>query len=204
MRKSKQQDRPSGITLVEILVVALLLSFVIGALVSSLTSSHITALVTDELLYAQQETRRAIDTVLKEVREAGPFRQVGVTGDASFANQPGVDFQISRGLGCAGVCWGDETATGRWLHYVLNQTNPNNPQLMRCSTATQTAGIDFSTCRVVANHVLSFGVDFDAVRRTVKIRLQIQRSHPWLPGGRVTADPHGAFGQTKLRIPFSG
>ena len=193
-----------GFSLVELLIVGLVVLGLIGMLMMSFVTSRNAYLLNDESLYIQQEVRRALEATARELPAAGRVRQVGGAGGVDFANQTRVDFQLDRGFDqgtCGGICWGtDDPAfpTG-WLHYLLNTTNPQNTQLVRCATTNQGSAINFATCRVLANNIQTFLVDYAAGTRTVTLHLQIRKVSAAIPGGSVTSSTSPQVRQVKLR-----
>jgi len=138
-----------GFTLMELLVATALFGILAGILMISFLISRRSYLSADGYVRVQQEARHAFDIMLRELRNSG---SVGVPSSQRL------DFQIARGydsIACGGICWGDETANGRWIHYVLDTSVAQNVRLMRCTTALQDDPMPagFAGCRVLANDV---------------------------------------------------
>ena len=180
-------------SLIELLIVVGVLGFVTGVLALLFTSGHRSTLSADAYLEVQQEARRALDAMGKELRSAG-----NIGADLTGATR--LNFQISRGYNVGGctpnaTCWGNETSNGGWVHYLRNGT-----QLARCeSMASDTAITDFSGCRVLGNYAETFLVDYVGSTRTVSLRLQVKRSSSLLPNSAM--DTGTLRTQARLRNP---
>jgi Tfp pilus assembly protein PilW len=177
----RRSDR--GITLVELLIVAVIFGGILLALFISFTMGQGTYLSSDAYIQAQQEARRALDAAGRELREAGNPDSPGTNPNVDFADSARLNFQIALGYfnspaqagyiaGCPlnAICWGNDTQSGGWMHYLRNGT-----QLVRCQTAaSDTAIADFSACRVLANGVQTFLIDYSSATRTLTLDLQTQ------------------------------
>lgn len=192
--------RESGVSLIELLIVMGAIGIVAGALVLMLTSGQNSVLSADAYIHVQQEARRALDTMSKELRAANNIdtELTSAGGDTPAGGATRLNFQTSRGYNLGGctpnaTCWGNDTTNGGWSHYLRNGT-----QLVRCqSMASDTAITDFSTCRVIANNANAFLVDYVSSTRTVSLRLQVKRSSSLLSSGAM--DTGTLRTQTRLR-----
>jgi len=171
--------RALGFTLVELLFVMAIFSGIIGALLLTFVVGRNSYLSSDAYIQVQQEARRAFDTMVKELREAGGT----VTATAGPPSQ--LQFQIALGFNLAGcavnaVCWG-----------ALNQNGSNQPgwsvryrvsgtQVIR-EVLDQNSTVQPGT-RVLANNVNNgVGADgqaatqfsYDGTNRVVTIRLDM-------------------------------
>ena len=189
-------------SLIELLMVVGALGFVTGALALLFTSSHRSMLSADAYLVVQQEARRALDAMGKELRKANNI-DTELTGpgiNTPLGGATHLNFQISRGYNVGGctpnaTCWGNETSNGGWVHYLRNGT-----QLVRCeSMASDTAITDFSGCRVLANDAETFLVDYVSSTRLVTFRLQVKHSSSLLPNSAM--DTGTLRTQARLRNP---
>ncbi len=190
--------RQEAFTLVEIMVVSVVFSGVVAALFVCFQSARDSQNISSSGVNLQSEARRAFDTMARELREAGNIRSANnVVGNVDFTAQTQVDFQIARGYDvavCGGTCWGDETSAGRWLHYLVNAG-----QLVRCSTTNQTDAINFATCRVLANNVQVFQVDYADAALTATVRLDIRQVSTQFRGGSSAVAPNPLVGRIKIR-----
>ena len=204
-RVLRRRLHQGGLTILEQLVVAAILGVIVIVLLASLGIGRNAYTLTEAQVIVQEEARRALGSMLKELRNAGRMRQAGdVVGNADFANQSAIDFQLARSFdqaGCGGICWGDGTGTGRWLHYRLVPMSPLNVQLQRCSTANQTDPIDPAACRVIANTIQSMAIAYAQATQTVHVQLQTRQTDPRMPGGSVAVSPTPLIGQVDLRNP---
>ena len=191
--------RRGGTTLLELLLAAVLFIGISAILITSLFAEHRFYLSSQTYIQVQWEARRALDAMERELYGSGNVRRAGdPVGGADFAGETQVDFQIERGfdqVACGGICWGDETATGRWLHVLRNASS----QLVRCSTLQQADPIDFSTCRVLANYAQTFTVDYQHSAREVRIHLRVFKASSQLPGGGMGTTPVVLTRQIRLR-----
>ena len=111
-----------------------------------------------------------------------------------------MNFQLDRGYNVSGctpnaICWGNDTTNGGWVHYLRNGT-----QLLRCqSSASDTVITDFSTCRVLANNVQTFVVNYTNTNRTVTLRLTTQVTSQQLPNGSLSTGATPLQVQVRLR-----
>lgn len=191
-----------ALSLIELLIVVGGVGVVTGALTLLFTSGHRSTLSADAYLYVQQETRRALEAMGKELREANNIdtELTGAGSDTPSGGATRLNCQISRGYNVSGctpnaTCWGNDTSNGGWIHYLRNGT-----QLVRCqSTASDTTITDFSSCRVLANDAETFLVDYASSTRLVTLRLQVKRSSSLLPSGAM--DTGTLRTQARLRNP---
>ncbi len=184
----------NGFTLLELFIGIVIFGVLLGALlVTFLVGSH--SFLSGELVVqSQQEARRALGRLTKELRNAGKVN------NAITIAAPGVqrlDFQIARGYDattCGGICWGsDDTALPNgWIHYVLDATNPQHVRFVRCVTANRLDSMPaaFAGCQVLANEVDSAlantGFTYDDPSRMIEIRIQISIVSPRLPQSFTT------------------
>ena len=191
-----------GFTLVEVLVVMLLVSIIFGALVVALIVGRTSLLSTDAYVLVQEEARRALDTLTKELHEAGNVDTELTAAGQDASNATRLNIQLARGYNVAGctpnaICWGNDASNGGWVHYLVN-----NSTLYRCqSGASDTAITDFSGCRTIINDVQTFLVDYSSANRMVTMRLATRHNSPQLPGGQLTMTPAPLRTQIRLRNP---
>lgn len=178
----------SGFSLIELLIVVGVLGIVTGALALLFTSGHRSTLSSEAYVQVQQEARRALDAMNKELHKANNIdtELTSPGNDTPAGGATRLNFQISRGYNVSGctpnaTCWGNDATNGGWVHALRNGT-----QLVRCqSTDSDTAITDFSPCRVLANYAETFLVDYASSTRTVTLRLQVKRSSSLLPTGAM-------------------
>jgi len=194
VKKCGHLNSSAGMTLVELIIVAGLLLGVTSMFLSTFTSGRASYLSSDSMMLVQQESRRAFDTMVRELREAG---QVSTTVLANASIQ--LNFQIVRGYnqaGCASaVCWGSENALSEWVHYSIIGNAGNERQLIRCTNVSQSGAITTlgASCRVLANHVShpnsagSAAFVWDAANNEVTINLEVLYLNSALPLGRQSS-----------------
>ena len=172
-----------GFTFVEVLFVSLIFVIIGGGLLTMYLTAQTSYLSADAYVQVQQEARRGLDAMVRELREAG-----NVTWNAGTPQQ--VDFQIALSYNqaaCVGTCWGARDAAGvdqtGWrvryrmvggqiLREVLNTPTPIPPGMLQ-------------TTRVLANNVdgasSSFG--WNAGTKVVTVTLQTRVQQAALPTG---------------------
>lgn len=197
-----------GFTLVELLIAALIFLAVMGALLASLMIGKSSYLSSEAYIRVQQEARRALNAMTAEVREAGHIDSPTTGDNQDVTNTTRLNFKIAKSYdlsdpNCLGICWGNDTETGGWVHYLLNTGDPNHVQLARCqSTAAEgadTAITDFSACRVLANDVDTFSIDYADGTRTLTIRLANRATSGQLAGGSLSTTPAPLTTRIQLR-----
>lgn len=203
MKMQKSRSYPKGLTIVELMVVTVVFTGISAALMVMFQTAHDSQLISSEVIYLQQEARRAFTTMSRELREAGNVRQAGDgVGQADFTDELQIDFQINRGYDeddCGGTCWGDEDDNDRWVHYLLNTPEDQDTQLIRCTTENQDDAIDTDACRVMAHDVETFEADYDYAGMVLTLTLNIQKDSEQLRGGSVNASTVPLVMQVKLR-----
>lgn len=195
--------RPSkaGLVLLEVLIVGAILVVLAGAFLLSLTTGYNTHFSNDAYVQVQYEARRAVQTMVTELRGAG-----NVNAGVPIA-EPGVqrlDFQLVRRYDAvAGPVWGSDTTDGAWLHYVVDTATP--ARLMRCATAGQLDAMPagFAGCRVLANAVdpaaANTAFAYDPVGAIVTLRIRSVIVSPRLPGGQVGSGTSPLLVRVRLR-----
>lgn len=182
-----------GFTLVEVVVVAVIFVVLSGGLLTTYLAGRTSYASADAFIQVQQESRRAFDTMVRELREAGNVAEDGADR---------LNFQIARGYNLDAVvcpnaiCWGSDFANNEWVHYAVI-TVDNVPQLIRFTSGGQgtatPAACAAPTCRVLANYYFDDPADpdplfdFNAVDQSVTIKLQIRYSNTVLPTGSMSS-----------------
>ena len=191
--------RRKGFTLMEVLVVSALLLILGGGLLTLFLNGQTSYLSADAYVQVQQESRKAFDNVVQELRAGG-----NVSLSADFKQ---LHFQIARGYNTeaacqnpAAICWGSENATGEWVHFVIITPAAGTPQLVRCVTAGVVNPVtDVTGCRVLANNVKAGTSLFswDAANKVVTLTFEFEYRNPALPSGGQTTTP--LISRVKLR-----
>lgn len=180
--------RRRAFTFIELLI-AVAVFVVIGAvLMISLVISKRSFMSADASIQVQEQVRKAYDTMVRELREAGHVN----------ANLARLDFQVAQSYdttNCGGICWGDGATTGRWVHYLVS-----NSKLYRCPSAGQNDAIaDFTTCAFLATNVQNFSASYDETNRAVTLSLETKISSAQLAGGSMGIAPAPLTTYVKLR-----
>jgi hypothetical protein len=172
------------------LVMAGLLVGIVGMMLATFLSGKTSYLSMDSNMVVQQESRRAIDFMVRELRESG---QVSTTDLDNGAIQ--LNFQIIRGynqVGCEDdVCWGNEDVLDGWVHYTVIGNAGEEQQLARCINADELGAINAldDDCWVLANHVANPNADgsdtfvWDAGTGEVTLNLEVEYQDEALPTG---------------------
>lgn len=191
-----------GLTLLELIIVLAIFGGLLGALFVSFLAGRTSYTAMDAALQVQQESRRAFDAMVKELRGTTNIdtELTSSNQDTPAQGASRLNFQIDRGYNVSGctpdaICWGNDTTNGGWVHYLRNGT-----QLLRCQSAgSDTVITDFSSCRVLANNVQTFTINYANASRTVTLRLAAQVTSQQLPGGSVSTGATPLQVQLRLR-----
>ena len=168
---------PQGFTLVELLVVVVIFGGIMGALLISFLTGQSTYFSADAYIQVQQEARRGLDTMIREMREtratAGQQRYYCVpTADCSVASNT-IVFQVPTDVdgdgdvidGTGAVEWGAGVEGGvnllGCIRYTLGPGPNGTQQIQRSRFANAVvAGGQLTSCntatgtmRVLANTV---------------------------------------------------
>lgn len=209
-----------GFTLVEIIIVSALFLILGGGLLTAFLTGQTSYLSADAYVHVQQEARRALDAMVRELREAGNV-SCGVVATPGVGAGPGcpagtsrLNFQIAKSYNSAQgrIDWGNDLGTGAvdgtdyFIHYGLITTG-SNTQLIRFlgneGDGNPGSCLAGANCRVLANNVktasTSFVWDDAAAARTLTVRLEIEYRNPRLPGQSQTTGTLTT--RVKLRNP---
>ncbi len=195
----------AGFTLPEIMITALIFSVILGALLVSFLVGRSSYLSADAYIHVQQETRRALDTMVRELREAGGTINAGVPGQLDF--QVALGYNLTGVVGCPAnaVCWGavDEGGTNQPTHDWSLRYRVNGTQLIReifNGPNPSTAAVRPGT-RVLANDVNAANTTFsyDAPNKAMTVRIEVKQTSQQLPGGSMGTTPSPLRTQVKLR-----
>jgi prepilin-type N-terminal cleavage/methylation domain-containing protein len=181
-----------GFTIVELMVVLTILMVVTTALYGSLMIGRSSFLTGDAYVHVQEEARRALDVMGRELRSAQLL--------ADPAGGSILDFQVALGynLAIAGcqpdqVCWGvvDQNGMqqpGWFVRYQLTGT-----QLQR--EIRSGGGVD--STRVLANDVQS--TTFNVANEVVTLTVAVTQISNQLPGGSMPVAPGPLATRVALR-----
>ena len=187
----------AGFTLLEVMVVLVLFSLVVGGLMTTLLTGQASYAVSEAYIQVQQEVRRAFDDMTRELREAGGT----ITATAAQ-----LEFQVSLGYdrtdvaGCPAdaVCWGAQGSDGLeqsdWsVRYRLDGT-----QLIR-EVLDDTATVQGT--RTLANYVDAAASSFawDSGNRTMTTVVAGRYQHPLATQAVQTIGP--LTSRVRLRNP---
>lgn len=215
-RLPRMAARP-GFTLAEVIMVAALFLVIGGGLLTAFLTGQSSYFSADAYVQVQEQARRALDVMVRELREAGPVSGASVMqATAIVSNTNQLNFEVALGYNspsaaCNGVCWGENNVVGNWVHYGVITTaalGPNSRQLIRCVDGARTTAIatcaanNPGTVRVLANNVTSASATLDnaATPRVVTINLRLQYQNPRLAGGSQTLGTAASPLVTQVRL----
>ena len=167
-----------GLTITELLIAVAIFVAIGGALAVSLLMDQRAFVTSEASTHVQQQARRALDAMVKELREAGNVDSPTTAPNQDVTNTTRLNFQIARSYDdalCGGICWGNDTMTGGWIHYLLDATNATNVQ--------------------------TFQADYTNSTKTVTVRLENRLASAYLATGSVRTTPAPLRTQVKLRNP---
>ena len=195
----KAHSVSSGFTLIEMLLVLAITTAVGAALFASFLIGKQSYLSADSYVQVQQEARRAIDVMDRELRSAQGTAVVTVNNPAS------IQFPIALGYDLAAPCPTDSICWGARDQGNVNQMNwtvryrVNGTQLVR--ELLNAAGGVQPGARVLANDIDAAVTQFayDAAANTVAISLGVRINSAQLPGGSMSVAPNQLTTRVKLR-----
>ena len=196
---SHQPSAGRGFTLVEILVVMVIFGGIMGVLLLSFLVGKSSFLSADAYVQVQQEARRALDVMVRELREAGNVTEP----DANTLR-----FQVALGFdrdleitGCpdGAICWGAQDQSGTSQPNWLVQYRESGTQLVR-EILNAGAAVQPGT-RVLANNVdaTNTTLDYVASDEIVTIAIAIRQTSQQLPGGSMQTSPAALQARVRLR-----
>lgn len=146
----------SGLTLTELIVVAALFVVLIGALLTSYLASRRSHLSADAYIQVQQEARRALEGMVKELRESNGGRMF-LSGTSTIVFQVPNDNDQDGSVVSGGTLeWGAPDVANGCIQYALTGTQLQRTLLtgpmdvQGASCGGQVAG---TTARVLGNDV---------------------------------------------------
>lgn len=151
-----------GLTLIELLLVVLLFSITMAAIFSVLATGRNSWNAGESQINVQQAARNGLDSMVKELRQAGVSTISGVPANAT--NYSSITFQIPTAIGLAGITWSTS------IQYSLGGLN--NSQLLRTQSGSQ---------RVLANNISALSFNRSASNPNV-INISITAQKNTFPG----------------------
>ena len=188
-----------GFTLLELFITVGIFVGIIGAVLVSFLAGQRSYRSSEAFIQVQQEARRALDSMVKELREAGGTVTVGAP-----ASQ--LQFQLALGYNLPSpcpvntICWGavDQAGTnqpGWFVRYRLSGT-----QLLR--ERLDAAGTVQPGVRVLGNDVSQLTFTYiGGNTQLVTMDLQVQQVSSQLPGGSMSTGTTPLRTQVRLRNP---
>jgi prepilin-type N-terminal cleavage/methylation domain-containing protein len=186
--------RSRGFTVLELVISITIFAVLSGLVLVSLLTGNRTFATSQALMNVQQDARRALQNMTRELRGAGGT--ISGWGTNQFDFELGLGYDLTAVAGCAAgqFCWGatdsNGASNGAWkVRYTLIGT-----QLVR--QVLDAASLPQGLSRVLANNVAAVTfVDVGGGQNTVGILLQVVD-----PNG-VTTSPGTLNAQVRLRRP---
>ncbi len=173
--------KSAGLTLIELIVVVFLFSVMIGAIFMLLGTARSCWKSGGSQLSAQQDARRGLNTMAKELRQAKLSTISGVPADGT--DYSSITFQIPQSISAAGTTWSTN------IQYTVGGLN--NSQLLRTQDAAQ---------RVLANNISSLSLNRNAsTPDIINITLGVQKNT--FPGFSATQTTITTTTEVKVRNP---
>jgi len=180
--KVRDKTKKSGFTLPEVLIVAAIMSLLMGAMFTFLMTTRISSDTLEAGIQSKEYGQQVLEKIVKELRltRAGKVRitnSLGWTAEAS----PGqvINFQIPVGIyadtlnltAVNELRWGDTTAENRYLAYSVNA----NSQLVRSSY--NASDLSNAVSQIIAPRISA--LNFSRTSPTSNlIRIQVTASVP--------------------------
>lgn len=176
-----------GFTLIEVLIVGGLISLILGAILSMFLTGQASWTSVQTKTTVQDETRKAIQTIYRELRESNYNPDPAHSHLFIENNGQQVTFQVPVLVGntvsldgAGDIRWGCQATAGHFLRYAVV-----NGQLIRYTLNTDRVTI--LAQRIVANDIT--GLNFNLINiKTLEITITAQRQ-----------DAHGRNWQNSLR-----
>jgi competence protein ComGC len=150
--------KESGLTLVEISIVILLFSIILAAILTALVAARTSWNSGGSQLTVQQEVRKGISSMVRELRQARLSTITGVPADGASYNS--IAFQIPETISETGTTWSTN------IQYSLGGLD--NAQLIRAQDTNQ---------RILANNISALSFSRNAVKpETINITVTAQKN----------------------------
>lgn len=185
-------DPPRGLTLVELLIVAAILTTVMGGLLVSLLTGRRSHVAGDAYVQVQQEARRAVDAMIKELRETNSS-QMFLSGASTVVFQTPNDNDDDGSVATGGTLeWGAPDVEDGCIQYTLDGTQIERTLLAGpFDLGAETCGdqVAGTTARVLGNYVDA--LTFTAATGGLRVSVTTEITSQQLPGGEQRATISG-------------
>jgi len=171
--------KDKGLTLFEIIIVVFLFSITLGAIFTALATARTSWKAGSSQLTVQQEARRGLNTMLKELRQGRLSTITGVPTDGT--NYSTITFQIPSSISAGGTTWSSN------IQYSLGGLQ--NAQLLRTQDGNQ---------RVLANNISALNFSRNASATDV-INVNVSTEKNTFPGLGTTQSNITLNSQIKAR-----
>ncbi len=168
-----------GFTLLEIIMVAFLFSIISAAIFSVLATGRNSLSVGESQIGVQQACRNGLDSMIKELRQAGVSTITGVP--ANGTNYSSITFQIPTAIAATGITWSSS------IQYTLGGLN--GAQLLKTQSGSQ---------KVFANNISALSFNRSAANPNV-VNISVTAQKNTFPGFTATQSTITLTSQVKLR-----
>lgn len=147
-----------GMSLVEMMITAFLFSIILGAIMITLSTGRASLSTGSSQVDVQQDARKALNAMVRELRQAGMTTILGVPADGSINSS--ITFQIPSSISVAGPVWSGA------IQYSLGGLN--NRQLLR---------VQSGNTRVMGNNISNISFSRNAGSpETLNISVSVQKN----------------------------
>lgn len=168
-----------GFTLIEIIIAAFLFSIISAALFNVLAAARSSLGAGESQISVQQVCRNGLDSMMRELRQAGVSTITGVPADGT--NYSSIAFQIPTAIAAAGITWSGN------IQYALGGLN--GAQLLRTQSGSQ---------KVLANNISVLSFNRSAANPNV-VNISITAQKNTFPGFTAMQSTITLVSQVKLR-----
>jgi len=168
-----------GFTLLEIMITVFLFSIISAAILSVLATGRNSLSAGESQVGVQQACRNGLDSMIKELRQAGISTITGVPADG--ANYSSITFQIPTAIGAAGITWSSN------IQYTLGGLN--GAQLLKTQSGNQ---------KVLANNISALSFNRSVANPSV-VNISIAAQKNTFPGFTARQTTVTLASQVKFR-----
>lgn len=168
-----------GMTLIEIIITISIFSVILIAIFSALATARTSWKSGESQISAQQEARKGLNKMIRELRQARVSTITGVPADGN--NYSSITFQMPTAISISGTTWSSN------IQYLIGGLNSS--QLLRAKDGTQT---------VLANNIST--VSFSRNTSTpdmIRISVTVQKNT--FPGLSIIQSDISLSSEVKLR-----
>jgi len=168
-----------GFTLLEITIVVFLFSIISAAIFSVLATGRNSMSAGESQVGVQQACRNGLDSMIKELRQAGVSTITGVP--ANGTNYSSITFQIPAAIGATGITWSSS------IQYAIGGLN--GAQLLKTQSGNQ---------KVLANNISALSFNRSATNPNV-VNISVTAQKNTFPGFTARQTVITLVSQVKVR-----